>query len=174
MEFEKTSKVVGPWRGMRGGKFGTQVNSGSGGSAPLRKRRPRGRQPSVRSDFSRSRRPIPLSGAAPSSSCANAGCGGGERGRPGREQAPREWGEVRWGWGWGRGGGDRERETGAPARPGEGSGGGEGCRYRGAERPALTSRARPRPGGEGRPRPLPSPYSLTSPAPGHPGIKKRF
>lgn len=88
-------------------------------------------------------------------SFANAGCGGGEQGWLGREQAPWEWGEGRWGWG--RVDGNSEREPGLLARPGEGSGRGRGCRYRGAERLALTSRARPRPRGEGRPRPLPSP-----------------
>lgn len=36
VECEKTSKVVGPWRGTRVGKFGTQVNFGSGGPAKLR------------------------------------------------------------------------------------------------------------------------------------------
>lgn len=98
--------------------------------------------------------------------------GGGEQGWLGREQAPWESGEVRWGWG--RVDGNSARETGAPARPGEGCGGGEGCRYRGAERPALTSRARPRPGGRGEAAATPLALSPTSPAPGHPGIKKRF
>lgn len=57
-------------------------------------------------------------------SFANAGCGGGEQGWLGREQAPWEWGEVRWGWG--RVDGSSERETGAPGPPRRGQRQGEG------------------------------------------------
>lgn len=99
VEFEKISKVAGPWRGMRVGQLSSRhsVCFRQRASAKLEKLLPRRKQSSV-SSLSGGREQSAL-GEAPAPGFASTGCGGGEEGWLGREQAPWGWGAVGWGWG---------------------------------------------------------------------------
>lgn len=120
MEFEKTSKVVRPWRGMRVGKF-SSWHSGSfkqWGSAKLGDLWPRRKQSRVHSR-SGGRGASRLSGAAPGSQVHQHrmwGRGGRLAGK-GAGAVGVGWAGVEVGWM-----GTEGVRGSPPARPGEGSG----------------------------------------------------